>query len=100
MMPISEILKRKTLAPSSTPARMVPVCYDPIPESCVAELEELIADIRSGKVTDFAWVSAGPEFTRFGGGYVNTPMGRMAIMAALGMKLRQVQDQEIERAGV
>lgn len=100
MIPIPEILKRKAIAPSSAPIRLVPVGYGSIPESCIAALEELIADIRSGKVTDFAWVSAGPEFTRFGGGYINTPMGRMAIMAALGMKLRQVQDQEIEKAGI
>lgn len=90
----------KALAPSSAPVRLVPVGYDPVPESCITELERLIVDIRSGKVTDFAWVSAGPEFTRHGGGYINTPMGRMAVMAALGMKLRQVQDQEIERAGI
>ncbi len=100
MIPIPEILKRKALAPSSTPVRLVPVSYDMPPESEIAKLEELIADIRSGKVTDFAWVSAGPEFTRDGGGYINTPRGRLAIMAALGMKLRQVQDQEVEMTGI
>jgi len=89
----------KLIAPSATPLQLVPVGYNPAPESVIAELERLIADVRSGRVTDFAWVSAGPEFTRHGGGYINTPMGRLAIMAALGMKLRQVQDQEIEFRG-
>lgn len=80
--------------------RIVAVEYPAVDEAEIARLEELIRDIRSGQVTGFAWVSAGPEFARYGGGFVSTRMDRLAIMAALTLKLRQVQDSEIELTGM
>lgn len=85
---------------SDKPLSMVGHEYVEIPEEEIRRLEELIVDLKSGKVTAFAWVSAGPEFGRYGGGFVQTHMDRLAIMAGLVMKLRQVQDDEIEQYGI
>lgn len=88
------------MLPAPSVPKMVPVSYVEIPEEQIAELETLIADLKSGRVTAFAGVSAGPEFARYGGGFVQTHMDHMAILAALSMKTRQLQDLEIERYGI
>lgn len=68
----------------------------PCPANKIEALEELLAQARTGRVTSFVFVAAGPEFANWQDGWLAHRMDRYTIMGELTMALRMVQDREEE----
>lgn len=79
--------------------QIAPKAGRPVPADRLAGLDEIVAAARTGEVTSFLVVAAGPDFNRWREGHVVGRHDRLNLMAQLMMCLRQLEDIEQQDGG-
>jgi hypothetical protein len=68
----------------------------PIPKDFCDQVERVVADMRSGKVTSFAWVAIGPDFARWENAYISGRSDRMNILGQMDTLHLQIMQKELD----
>lgn len=77
------------------PISLVTEAYIPVPDDRISIADEIIADLRTGKLTGFVLVAVGPETAGAICGFSGGRMDRMTLLGNLAMARRQLEDQEM-----
>lgn len=78
--------------------KLVTTGYIPVPESDLHFADQIMTDLRSGKLTGFMLVAVGPETSGARVGFSGGRMDRMQLLGNLAIIRRIIEDVELGTA--